>query len=107
MAISAPKFADAVHAARYATKYLIKAPSEGFPDWVMDMGDETRIRRYSASKGFWETTANGTSHPTMPFGCPRLSRDATGWDVPFSDEGAWSVPVECEATAPYAWIGWY
>jgi hypothetical protein len=46
---------------RYATKYLIKAPSEGFPDWVLDMGDETRIRRYSASKGFWGTTAKATT----------------------------------------------
>jgi hypothetical protein len=58
---SAPRFADAVHAASYATKYLIKAPSEGFPDWVLDMGDETRIRRYSASKGFWGTTAKATT----------------------------------------------
>ena len=58
---SAPKFADAVHAGSYATKYLIKAPSEGFPDWILDMGDTIRIHRYSASKGFWGTSAKATA----------------------------------------------
>lgn len=52
---SAPKFADPVHAARYATKYLIKTPEYGFPKWVLDMGKDRRIRRYSTSKGFWGT----------------------------------------------------
>ena len=35
---SAPKFADHVHAARYATKYLIKTPEHGYPTWVLNMG---------------------------------------------------------------------
>ena len=30
-----------------------------------------------------------------------------GWDVPLSDEGAWSVPAKCEAVAPFVWINWY
>jgi hypothetical protein len=50
---SAPKFADALHAARYVTKYLTKLPEHGFPAWVMAMGADTRIRRYSTSRGFW------------------------------------------------------
>ena len=35
------------------------------------------------------------------------SRDIVGWDDPFSDEGAWIVPVESGAAARYVWIGWY
>lgn len=51
---SAPKFADASHAANYATKYLIKWPEHGFPDWVLDMGSDKRVMRYSVSRGFWD-----------------------------------------------------
>lgn len=43
------------HAARYVTKYLTKTPEHGFPDWVLQMKGK-RIRRYSASRGFWGTT---------------------------------------------------
>jgi len=48
------------HAARYATKYLIKAPEHGFPNWVLDMGSDRRIRRFSASRGLW-------GHPTKQY----------------------------------------
>jgi hypothetical protein len=51
---SAPNFADARHAANYATKYLIKWPEHGFPDWVLDMGSDKRVMRFSASRGFWD-----------------------------------------------------
>ena len=44
-----------VHAARYATKYLIKTPEHGFPEWVLKMGKDRRIRRYSTSRGLWGT----------------------------------------------------
>ena len=44
-----------VHAARYATKYLIKTPEHGFPAWVLEMGTNRRIRRFSTSRGFWGT----------------------------------------------------
>ena len=50
---SAPEFADPIHAARYATKYLIKYPEYGFPQWVLDMGADKRIRRYGTSRPFW------------------------------------------------------
>ena len=50
---SAPNFASPLHAARYATKYLIKVPEYGFPAWVLAMGQDRRIRRYSASRGLW------------------------------------------------------
>ena len=43
----------AVHAARYGTKYLVKVPRDGFPDWVMQMGKDCRVRRYGTSRGFW------------------------------------------------------
>lgn len=52
--VSKPRFSGgAAHAARYVTKYLTKTPEHGFPDWVLRMGMYTRIRRYSASRGFW------------------------------------------------------
>lgn len=52
--VSKPEFQGGhVHAARYVTKYLIKMPEEGFPEWVMQMGEHRRIRRYSTSRGFW------------------------------------------------------
>lgn len=52
--ISVPRFGGgADHAASYVTKYLTKTPENGFPSWVLDLGQETRVRRYSASRGFW------------------------------------------------------
>ena len=60
---NAPKFGQAIHAARYATKYLIKYPEHGFPDWVLDMGKERRIRRYGVSHRFWGTTSRRSSQP--------------------------------------------
>jgi len=48
-----------------------------------------------------------TAPSATPFNAEMLSRDITGWDVPLSDEGAWSVPVESEAAAPCVGIGWY
>lgn len=51
---SMPNFeGGAVHAARYATKYLVKTPDYGYPGWVMAMGSEMRVPRYSTSRGFW------------------------------------------------------
>ena len=43
----------ATHAARYATKYLLKVPEQGWPTWVLDAGDRFRIPRYQTSRGFW------------------------------------------------------
>ena len=51
---SKPDFeGDPLHAARYVTKYLIKTPEHGYPRWVLEMGKDRRIRRYSTSRGFW------------------------------------------------------
>ena len=60
---SAPKFANPLHAARYATKYLTKVPEYGFPAWVLDMGADRRIRRYSANRGFWGTPSKPKTEP--------------------------------------------
>ena len=63
-------FASPVHAASYATKYLIKIPEYGFPEWVLGMGKDRRVRRYSTSKGFWGT-------PTTPPKQPKIKRPNT------------------------------
>ncbi len=60
---SAPKFANPLHAARYATKYLIKVPENGFPEWILEMGKDKRIRRYSTSRGFWNEPQKIRSEP--------------------------------------------
>ncbi|MBL4884185.1 MAG: hypothetical protein JKY95_06590 [Planctomycetaceae bacterium] len=51
---SAPRFQNNKHAANYATKYLIKHPKHGYPDWVLDL--KGRVPRYGTSRGFWQTT---------------------------------------------------
>jgi hypothetical protein len=43
-------FKSAKHAGLYASKYLVKFPEKGFPDWVMKA--RYRIRRYATSRGF-------------------------------------------------------
>jgi len=53
----------AAHAARYVTKYITKIPEHGFPEWVLRLGEETRIRRYSASRGFWGNPPKLPSEP--------------------------------------------
>jgi hypothetical protein len=45
------KARSAKHAANYACAYLIKHPSYGYPDWVLDY--EGQIHRYTTSRGFW------------------------------------------------------
>jgi len=50
--ISGSDFADPRHAAEYATKYLIKAPSAGWPDWVLDY--QGQIHRCSRSHGLFK-----------------------------------------------------
>ncbi len=56
-----------LHAARYVTKYLIKIPEYGFPQWVLKMGKDRRIRRYSTSRDFW-------NEPSKPRSEPKFSR---------------------------------
>jgi len=56
-------FESPVHAARYATKYLVKTP-EHFPYWVMSSGDNRRIRRYSTNRGFWDHPSHRREIPT-------------------------------------------
>jgi hypothetical protein len=69
---SAPKFdSNPLYAARYATKYLIKTPEYGFPDWVLDMGKERRIRRFDTSKGFWGNPAKPHSKNPYPKRTPQ------------------------------------
>jgi len=85
--ISKPRFAGGpVHAARYATKYLIKVPENGFPDWVLEMGADERVKRYSTSRPFWGREAKpassvaakrrrgrGASYSTRIAGCEETS----------------------------------
>jgi len=44
-------FKSAKHAGLYASKYLVKFPEKGFPEWVMKA--RYRVRRYTTSRGFW------------------------------------------------------
>jgi hypothetical protein len=48
------EFTNRAHAANYATKYVIKPPKDGWPQWVREF--DGRIPRYSASRGFWGTS---------------------------------------------------
>jgi PAS domain-containing protein len=50
-------------AARYATKYLVKVPEYGFPDWVLDYVG--RVRRYDHSKRFF-TGPNDPAENELP-----------------------------------------
>jgi len=52
-----------IHAARYATKYLIKVPEQGFPVWVLEMGTDRRVRRYSTSRCLWGTISERSDNP--------------------------------------------
>lgn len=45
------EFADRRHAAMYITKYLIKHPKEGYPEWVLE--STVQMKRYGTSRGFW------------------------------------------------------
>ena len=45
------KFASGEHAANYGTKYLIKEPRYGWPEWVLDF--RGRVTRYGVCRGFW------------------------------------------------------
>lgn len=46
------KFQNGTHAANYITKYLVKAPKEGYPDWVLDLRG-VNVARYQTSRGFF------------------------------------------------------
>ena len=64
----------APHAARYATKYLVKTPDLGWPEWVMQMGRENRVPRYGVSRGFWDRPP---APPPATKGKPRDSTPQT------------------------------
>ena len=48
---SVPQFASPEHAINYATKYCVKPPKDGWPDWVWE--SRKNITRYTTSRGFW------------------------------------------------------
>ncbi len=61
----------ALHAARYATKYLVKIPEQGWPNWVLKLGCESRVHRYSTSHSFWNrerkvSTPTGKTRKAKP-----------------------------------------
>lgn len=70
--IQSRKFKGPEHAANYGTKYLIKEPEYGWPEWVMDFAG--RLSRYGVSRGFW-----GESD------VKRKSRVSLGSDSPHPD----------------------
>jgi hypothetical protein len=42
-----------MHAARYATKYLLKPPEGGYPEWVWKFPGN--IKKHGSSRGFWKS----------------------------------------------------
>jgi hypothetical protein len=57
---SAPKFANAMHAACYACKYLIKHPEHGYPSWLLAEALRS-VHRYGTSRGFWPQSGRPAS----------------------------------------------
>lgn len=55
-------FASKCHAARYATKYLMKSPHDGYPEWVLDYRGQ--VHRYSISHGFWSNKECSEADPS-------------------------------------------
>lgn len=49
--MSKSDFKSMDHAANYVTKYCLKHPEKGYPDWVLDF--EGRVPKYSTSRGFF------------------------------------------------------
>ena len=49
--MSKSDFKSMDHAANYVTKYCLKHPEQGYPDWVLDF--EGRVPKYSTSRGFF------------------------------------------------------
>jgi len=60
---------DAAYFLNYCTKYIIKQPSYGYPDWVLD--SKKNIPRYSCSRGFWGTKTESKEPESER---PRVSR---------------------------------
>jgi len=55
------EFATFAHAVNYATKYVIKTPDHGWPDWVKQ--SRGNVVRYSASRGLLRTKETAQSWP--------------------------------------------
>lgn len=70
---SVREFGGPLHAARYATKYLVKTPESGWPSWVLAMGSDRRVPRYGTSRGFW----NRERRPSNPTGRTRTCEPRT------------------------------
>lgn len=70
--LSKKAFASPLHAARYATKYLVKMPEAGFPEWVL-AEREIQIRRYGSSRGLWGTPPREVASPD-----PDRTRESLG-----------------------------
>jgi hypothetical protein len=109
VAFTAPKFESPVHAARYATKYLTKFPKKGFPGWVMNMGKGRRVRRYSASRGFWGTASPKNTQPkTSREGSQKTYRErvgACGDSVHVFQMGEYLDRNTGELTIERVWLG--
>lgn len=99
---SAPKFADARHAANYACAYLIKHPDQGYPEWIETSTDQ--VHRYSTSRGFWGTSKVETPSKLDDMAeaehaasdadcCPACGHEAEG-STDHCESCGWSVLAE-------------
>lgn len=93
---SVPKFADASHAINYATKYVIKTPEEGWPEWVMD--SKLNISRYQSSRGFFTDHDCHQDPPASPsLGEPESAvADAEAADMEKFTQAEWDEKLDAE-----------
>ena len=75
---------DAYHAACYATKYLIKAPEQGWPSWVLKFGKTKRVARYGVSRGFWNEPKQESKNNTKP----KARRESVSYEAKMADCGS-------------------
>lgn len=65
---------EKAQAAGRAASYVTKVPHWGFPTWVMGMGTDKRIRRFSTNQGFWSRPNKPKAPPRPPSTAPRAKR---------------------------------
>jgi hypothetical protein len=56
-------FDNAMHAAFYAMKYVVKEPEQGWPDWLLDY--EGNVKRFSPSHGFYASCTEQIDDTTL------------------------------------------
>ena len=90
-------------AARRAAYYVTKVPPKGFPAWVMAMGADERIRRFSTNQGFWNRPrpAKPKAAPRTPTANRRTKRQKRSYAERAADCGTTSNVFESATRVDY------